>query len=364
VQYGHWLCVSPEKKLTGYKHPIGFLIGFFSNIAVSYPKTVVDNMRKYLLLAMAALSFVAFDATAQDPQFTQFYANPLYLNPAFAGAARCPRLIMNYRNQWPAISGTFVTYNASYDQYIHGIHGGIGLQVMNDRAGEGTLNTISANLMYSYRLDVTRKFSINAALQAGFTQKRIDFSKLTFGDMIDPRYGFIYETQENVFGPTRSFPDFAAGFVAYSERIYVGFAAHHITQPREGFISTAKLPVKLTAHAGVNILFDRRRKDYGSFSPNILYQQQQKFQQLNYGFYVSRGPFVGGLWFRQNFYNADSFIALIGITTKTFKFGYSYDVTVSKLSNQTAGSHELSFQLQFECRPVKKKFRAISCPSF
>lgn len=320
---------------------------------------------KKILLLLTVLSAIAFnDVFAQDPQFTQYYANPLYLNPAFAGAARCPRLIMNYRNQWPAISGTFVTYHASYDQYVDGMHGGLGFQVLNDRAGEGTLNTTQVNLMYSYRLDVTRKFSINAALQAGFTQKRIDFSKLTFGDMIDPRYGFIYETQEQRFGPTRSFPDFAAGLIAYTERLFVGYAAHHITQPREGFISIAKLPMKHTAHAGVNIPFDRRRKDFGGFSPNILYQQQLRFQQLNYGFYVSRGPFVGGLWFRQNFYNADSFIALIGLALPTFKFGYSYDVTVSKLSNQTAGSHELSFQMQFECRPKKKKFRAISCPSF
>ncbi len=337
----------------------------FSNIADSYPlNTEAKKMKKTLLVALSIFSISLADAVAQDPQFTQFYANPLYLNPAFAGAARCPRLIMNYRNQWPAISGTFVTYNASYDQYVDGMHGGLGLQVMNDRAGEGTLNTFSANIMYSYRLDITRKISMNAALQAGYTQKRIDFSKLTFGDMIDPRYGFIYETQEQRFGPTRGFPDFAAGLVVYSERVFGGFAAHHITQPREGFISTAKLPMKLTAHAGVSILFDRRRKDYGSFSPNILWQKQQNFQQLNYGFYVSRGPFVGGLWFRQNFYNADSFIALIGLAMPTFKFGYSYDVTVSKLSNQTAGSHELSFQLQFECRPKKKKFRAISCPSF
>ncbi|MFT4523977.1 MAG: hypothetical protein ACI85F_000118, partial [Bacteroidia bacterium] len=53
------------------------------------------------------------ESLAQDPQFTQFYANPLYLNPAFAGSKRCPRVVMNYRNQWPAISGTFVTYSAS-----------------------------------------------------------------------------------------------------------------------------------------------------------------------------------------------------------------------------------------------------------
>ena len=74
---------------------------------------------------------------AQDPHFSQYYANPLYLNPAFAGTAVCPRMILNYRNQWPSISGNYVTYNASYDQHIDAINGGIGILVTTDTAGLG-----------------------------------------------------------------------------------------------------------------------------------------------------------------------------------------------------------------------------------
>jgi len=69
---------------------------------------------------------------AQDPQFTQFYANPIYLNPAFAGSNGCPRFAMNYRNQWPSLSGNYVTYSASYDQYFKNINGGIGVIGMHD----------------------------------------------------------------------------------------------------------------------------------------------------------------------------------------------------------------------------------------
>ena len=55
-------------------------------------------------LAMILL-LTAGSAYAQDPEFTQFYANPLYLNPAFAGSSHCPRMNLNYRNQWPALQG-------------------------------------------------------------------------------------------------------------------------------------------------------------------------------------------------------------------------------------------------------------------
>ncbi|MBL7917274.1 MAG: type IX secretion system membrane protein PorP/SprF, partial [Bacteroidia bacterium] len=95
-------------------------------------------------------------------------------------------------------------------------------------------------------------------------------------------------------------------------------------------------------------------------SPNILFQAQQKFRQLNLGLYYVKGAFVAGLWYR----NSDAVIALIGVQNNNFKFGYSYDVTVSKLSGNTAGSHEISLQIQFECKPKRKKYRTISCPSF
>jgi len=321
-------------------------------------------MVKRLLIFILFSSVTAGSLMAQDPQFTQFYANPLYLNPAFAGTAICPRIIMNYRNQWPAISGTFVTYSASYDQHFDALHGGVGVLFTNDRAGEGTLNTLSASLMYSYRLEVTRKFSLKLGLQASIMQKKIDWSKLTFGDQIDARYGFIYNTNE-VFGrESRLFPDFSAGILGFSERFYAGFAAHHLTQPDEGFLGVSKLPMKFTGHVGFVSYFNKKRKEKGNWSLNVLYQQQQDFQQINYGFYISKGVFVGGLWFRQNFFNADAFIALAGFQYQGFKFGYSYDVTVSKLSNATAGSHEFSVALQLPCKPKKKKFRAISCPSF
>ena len=44
-----------------------------------------------LALMLACIgAFAPQSASAQDPEFTQFYSNPVYLNPAFAGAALPP----------------------------------------------------------------------------------------------------------------------------------------------------------------------------------------------------------------------------------------------------------------------------------
>ena len=317
-------------------------------------------MAKKLILLLTTLCSTGIwqGLQAQDPQFTQFYANPLYLNPAFAGTARCPRICMNYRNQWPNLSGTYVTYSASYDQHIDAISGGLGVIVTQDDQAHGTLKTTNVSLIYSYLLPVTREFSIKFGLQAGFFQKSLDKSKLNFGDMIDARRGFVWNTNEVIPSTNKSNLDFGGGILGYSKRYFIGAAFQHITQPDEGLQGISKLPLKITGHAGAIIPLEKGGDSY--ISPNVLFMQQQNFTQLNLGLYFVRGSFVGGLWYR----NSDAFIVLVGLQTDHFKVGYSYDVTVSKLASNTAGSHEISMQMQFECRPKKKKYRTISCPSF
>ena len=87
------------------------------------------------LVILFALISLSETVLAQDPTFTQFYANPLYLNPAFAGSHGCPRFALNYRNEWPNLSGNYVTYSASYDQYFKNISGGFGVLALHDQQG-------------------------------------------------------------------------------------------------------------------------------------------------------------------------------------------------------------------------------------
>lgn len=322
--------------------------------------------RIFAALVLTVVGAVGFQksAKAQDPQFTQFYANPLYLNPAFTGSSKCPRVVMNYRNQWPALSGTFVTYAASYDQYVGALSGGLGLQLLHDQAGEGTIKLTSASGFYAYQTALSRGFSLRAGAQVTYFQRSLDWSKLTFGDMIDERKGFIYPTQDDPRGGTANNVDFSAGLLGYSEVIYMGLAIHHITEPNESLIvGESAAPMKVTAHIGSKIKLSDSRystKSTSFISPNILYMAQADFRQLMAGLYMTKGPLVFGVWYRDK----DAFVALLGIQAGVIRIGYSYDVTVSKLTTATAGSHEVSAAFQFDCRPPKRRFRTISCPSF
>lgn len=319
-----------------------------------------NRYKKLLLLLLPLLA--AFSAQAQDPEFTQFYANPLYLNPALAGNRICPRVNLSYRMQWPGIYGTYSTIGASVDRLAYKVHGGVGLMIMNDRAGQGTLNTTGIGFIYAPYVKVGPRSSISAALQIGYWQKAINWSKLTFGDMIDPKYGNIYTTSETPGVQRVGNFDMAAGIVFNSDHFYAGAAVHHIFEQNESLMGgNSPLPRKYTLHAGGIIPLSKGAyQDESYISPNILFQQQGDFKQLNLGMYVKKGSIVGGLWYRGN----DAFIMLLGVEAGAARIGYSYDVTISKLSNASAGSHEISLGWQFSCKPPKKKYRPGICPSW
>lgn len=333
---------------------------------------MMKNFSKIVLLAALVLGSFRV-ASAQDVIFSQFYANPLYMNPAFAGSKVCPRISLNYRSQWPALVSAFTTVSASYDQYVDPLHGGIGAIVMTDRQGDhGALQTSSLAIMYAFRFQLARELWVNAGLKAGIVNTSLNWNDLRFPDMIDRVMGFTGMTSAQMPEKTNKwYLDFDAGIMMYGSSWYAGFAASHLTQPSNGFYGVTELPIKLTGNAGVliNIAEEARRTSslgLGTpiLSPNFIYQYQAGFHYFNYGLYLDWMPFLIGVWFRNGIENADAFIFQVGFQQDYFKVGYSYDVTVSKLSNNTSGAHEISLGILLPCPEKKHKVKAIRCPSF
>lgn len=322
---------------------------------------------KEIGLTLVVFFGIVLPAVAQDFTYSQFYANPLYLNPALAGSDYCPRISLSYRNQWPSLPGSFVAYSASYDQFSEFFNGGLGLQVNYEKEGEAAINHLWVSGMYAYRLTINRDVEAKLALQAGYGQRGVNWEDVRLPSGLpnqpSPKPD---DLNENV-----NYIDFAGGFVVgFSEKYFVGGAVHHLTQPDISFFNDPKykLGMKITVHAGANFGHDSRyRNSYNSgikVSPNVLYQQQQGYRHLNVGSYFALSPFVAGLWFRHAFENSDAVILLLGLQQDQYRIGYSYDYTVSQLSNAAGGAHEISFAWVFDCNRKSKRPRAIKCPSF
>ena len=303
---------------------------------------------------------------AQDIQFTQFYAAPLYLNPAFAGANVCSRLCTSYRNQWPGINKTFVSYAASYDHSIPSLSSGIGFLFTNDKAGSGNLKTTSFSALYSYEALLSRTWSARVGVQAGGVLRDVDFYKLVFGDQI--ARGNSASSVEIAPSSRIFYFDVSTGILLYSYKYWFGFSAHHLTQPNQSLIGGESiLPVDYSVHSGINLpvgsdsessgkKIKKMRSSKNLVSPAINYRHQGKFDQVDLGVYYTHSPMVLGLWYRgipimrsysTNNINHDAFAITAGFEIESFKFGYSYDMTLSRLASATGGAHEITMAYQF-----------------
>jgi len=337
--------------------------------------------RKFFFLLFPVL-FQGLTSFGQDAHFSQFYANPLYLNPAFTGTVNCPRFAINFRDQYPAIPRNYMAFSGSYDQHINALHGGIGALFSADIAGAGIMQTYSAGIIYNYRLHVSHQFNLQFAMQTNFLHTSLNWQNFEFASEIIPVY--ISETlPTDYYKSSNSQIDGALGFVGYTSHLYFGLAVHHLFPVQMGFrmlnIPKYMLGIKWTAHIGGEIPISKKLKDednYGDISlyPNVLFTSQKQFHYLHEGFYFKFYPFTIGTWIRHTFKNLDAIIVSCGVEYKILRIGYSYDFTVSKLE-RTGGAHEVSLQFVIPCKndnmqhPSRKSINAsrlssVACPRF
>ncbi|MBX7242275.1 MAG: type IX secretion system membrane protein PorP/SprF [Bacteroidia bacterium] len=317
---------------------------------------------------------------AQDPQYSQFYANKLLLNPAFTGSGIGYRVALNYRGQWASIPGYYKQTAVAFDMplYVGSTTQGIGMYLENDVAGEGNLGRLNARLNYAYEIQLADErdggHTLRIGLNGGIQQASIQMFKLRFPDQIDPQDGFVYNTLDPIYlqGATLSNlrVDAGAGLLYYNNYAFLSASVDHLPEPTQKFSDGSqavginyKLPRKYTVSGGMRIpLGDFRNPDALSITPAFLVKMQRQFFQVDLGTYVNLDPMVFGFWYRHQ----DAVVGLIGFRKDWFSIGYSYDYTISSLTNGvTGGSHEVSMVLEFAKDPKKRfKHRSLPCPKF
>lgn len=337
---------------------------------------MLNNFKTIIFFFLVQSSFVF----GQDMQFTQFYASPLYLNPAFTGANVCSRATLVYRNQWPSIKTAYKSYLLSIDHYISKQHLGVGLQVAVDEAGTGALRTTIINPSFAYEVKLNKTNYIRLGVQPGATIKTINFDKLLFGDQIARGGNTGASSVTTVENPTQTkgFFDIGAGALFYSSNFWIGTSFFHLNKPNESlFISDgSKLPIKYSVHGGYKYILNEDEKDPNlkkSVSTVMHYKGQGEFDQFDIGVYYTQYGVNLGLWYRgipglkaykPGYSNNDAVAAIIGFQQDRLSIGYSYDITISQLQRLTKGSHEVTFSFQMCKQKTKTKRVLVSCPKF
>ena len=346
-------------------------------------------MRKYLLLIYSFILLGIQQVTAQDPQLSQFYAAPLYLNPAFAGSTLQARAGINYRNQWPSVEASFVTQSAYFDYHFLDYGISTGLLINRDTEGLAGLNSTSVAALASYQIFITDGLAFTPGLQIGYVNRNLNFGKLTFGDQFDPTTGqFISPTSAEQFntGMSKNFLDISSGGLLYTPTMWLGVSWHHMNSPQQSFIdANDRLPYKFSVHGGLKIPVGGSKSENGyqapgdkSITPTFLYKHQGNFDQVDIGTYFTAEPILLGIWYRgvpfkpiNGFSNNESIVFLVGITKYGDKdelnIGYSYDLTISGLGVGSGGAHEFSMSYSWSMRDPRKPPRDkmfLPCPKF
>ncbi|MFO0323219.1 MAG: type IX secretion system membrane protein PorP/SprF [Bacteroidota bacterium] len=318
--------------------------------------------------------FSSINSKGQDPQFTQFYAAPMYLNPAFTGVTYEHRFIANYRNQWPGVSKTYQTMMASYDYNLSELNSGIGFNVMQDRSGTAGLTLSQFGLNYAYHFKVTKFSEVRLGANLSYNMKRLDFSKLIFNDQLVTGSSTTIEFQRY---EKLNYIDFAAGALLNSTEYWLGLSAKHFTQPNVSLTGeNVPLPLSFSLHGGYRFIFSKKKSKLKKYlSPALHYKHQLKNDQLDIGIYYFHLPLNFGIWYRglpfkqygPTYSSSESIALLLGFELDDYnlRVGYSYDVVVSKLGiSSSLGAHEIS--LIYEVARKKKRNRKVlvSCPKF
>ncbi|MFN8343275.1 MAG: type IX secretion system membrane protein PorP/SprF [Cyclobacteriaceae bacterium] len=330
-------------------------------------------------LISLCLLFAASRLSAQDPAFSQYYAAPLYLNPAFAGSSPDHRLIANHRNQWPAAGRGFQTYAMSYDANVPSLRSGFGLMLMTDKAGSASLRSTVLHGIYSYKLKLGDSWVIATGLDFGYGSRSIEMNKLIFGDQLqfDTNGAPSDDPAASRLGMARYF-DFGSGLLIYNKTFWMGASINHMNHPNRSMLGEeALIPVATSIHGGLRIpLYNGpfHREAIPVLSPSFVYKRQGRFEQLDVGAYLLYDPLVLGVWYRGIPFNKgtgsnitqDAVVVVLGFQFDRFEVSYSYDMTVSKLGPLAGGAHEiaLKYKAPYSVKSRRKKEKLIPCPTF
>jgi type IX secretion system PorP/SprF family membrane protein len=335
---------------------------------------VRGTLRTYSVLVFLLL--VALFANAQDPQLSQFYAAPLYLNPALTGNTFQDRVIANYRKQWMGIAPGYETYCISYDHNASKEHSGIGGLIIRDKAGTNGLAFTHAAFSYSFEARLDRKRAIRFGTKLGYTIRDFDRSGYVFADQVI-REGAPTSIESSLLDRVSYF-DASLGSLYFSEAFWFGVSMNHINKPEGSLVTggSAPLEVRTSFHTGYRFATDGKKLSRSKTQMTVAahLKMQGQWDQLDIGAYVDHNDITFGLWYRglpglkaykPGYPNDDAIIAMVGYETQNqFRVVYSYDVTVSWLTQRSGGAHELSLIYEWPKRTKNRKWKAVPCPRF
>jgi type IX secretion system PorP/SprF family membrane protein len=319
----------------------------------------VTTTTLFFVVCTMALSTSVFGQ--QDPMFTKYMFNSLTFNPGYAGSHDHMTLNLIHRQQWVGIEGAPITQSFVLHSPLRNDRVGVGLSVINDNIG--AVGTLDVNGSYAYRIPLGKKTKLAVGLQAGVTNWRSDWSKVSRKDAIDP----VFDDNVNKW-----LPNFGAGLYLQSKKYYIGMGCPKLVEYdlRKADATTTPLYAKSYRHyfatAGLALPLG---SDNLIFKPSVLVKSAAWFGSFrkdaafnNIGapteFDIDMSMFFFqtlwvGLAYRSAIElskssndSADFWVAYF--LKNGMRIGAAYDYTLTDIRKATSGSFEIMLGYEFD----------------
>ena len=325
------------------------------------------------------MSFVLINSVkAQDIHYSQYNYSPLNLGGAATSLMNADfRVEANNRKQWNSVTVPYQTFSIGAEEKLKYFRNSLsnysgGLLINQDKAGDGALKTLNCYLSVGYQYQLTKDSDswISFSVSPGFTQKSIDFNKLTFdnqftGDLFNP----MAPTGESPTNNRLTYFDVGGSVMFHqqkeSQHFYTVYQIRHLNRAKQNFYSS--IPYKQSIYHQV-VIGDIIQGSNGlTYLPSISLSKQNKFIECIFGAEVTipsskkNQSIVGGVHYRLK----DAIIPSIAINYDKFRIGLSYDINLSSLktASKSKGGAEISIiyqTLQIKAQPQRKTI----CPIY
>ncbi len=288
----------------------------------------------------------------QDVSFSQYFFNPLYINPAYAGSRGVFSGTMVYRTQWVGLEGAPTTESVGMHGMVPNSNVGLGLQFYNDNTGPLTTTDVSA--IFAYHLPLSDDMKLSFGIEGCMDNLSIAMNRIALENQADPTF--------NAGSASAWVPDANAGLYLYKDRFFAGFSVKHLLQPNfgmEGDYSSTSAQLYRTYYLTSG--FVTNFSENLGIRPSILLK------------YVQGAPIDLDIDASLIFYNklylgaglrTDKRIDVNGMdnivvlsveydVANLIRFGYSYDFYPSHDGNYMYGTHEIMLGWDLNCNKTR-----------
>jgi type IX secretion system PorP/SprF family membrane protein len=322
-------------------------------------------MRIYTYILSLFFFCVVGAAEGQDPHFTQYYATPQLINPAYTGVFNGNlRIGTTYRQQWSSLGAPFNTMAVGLDgkvfndEVYHQNPFNIGVVFQSDKTLKGALssNNLTATAAYHVPLNREGTQSLGIGLSGMYGQRNFNFTNLAAASQFaSGGFDLSLPSGEVTFEKMKPYLSLGAGILYCNTNeeegsfFEIGGSAYHLNRPLQNILyqGTAVIPMRVSAHVylqryiGEDLLLDAR----------LLYQIQTESDYLLGGAALTKllqsdpdGSLIGlGCWYR----TGDAIAPNVFAEFNSIRFGFTYDIQVNDIRKGSLPASTMEFSLQY-----------------